>query len=142
MIIFILSVICLLLALYIWNKRRFSSNSYIKETIDFFSSHNTEWLSPEQLQLFTSCTSYDCYSSKIESLSAPSLIISMLVGQPLKYIWRDRNANELIHYLMSLKRNNVNYQNSIIEHSSLYTDDFGEWSQGQDIIDTFTQMKK
>ena len=142
MIIFILSLICLLLAFYIWKQRREFSDSYIKETINFFSSHETDWLSSEQLQLFESCTSYDCYSSNISSLSAPSLIINMLVGQPLKYIWRDQNANELIRYLMSLKRNNVEYRDSISGHSSLYTDDFGEWTQGQDIIDTFTQIKQ
>jgi hypothetical protein len=142
MIILGLSLLCLFLAAYIWNSRRESHPSYIKETIDFFSSHDTPWLSTEQLKLFGSCSSYDCYSSTIASLSVPSLIINMLVGQPLKYIWRDRNANELIRYLRSLKRNNVEYQESIIGHSSLYTDDFGEWPQGQDIIDTFTQIKK
>lgn len=142
MIIFILSLICLLLAFYIWKKTKESSNPYIKETIDFFSSHDTDWLTPEQFKLFESCTTYDCYSEKTSSLSAPSLIINMLVGQPLKYIWRDRNTNELIRYLLSLKRNKVEYQDSIIGHSSLYTDDFGEWPQGQDIIDTFTQTKQ
>ena len=140
MIIFLLSLISLLLAFYLWKKRkRSSSDSYIKETLDFFSSHNTEWLSSQQLRLFESCTTYECYSSQTASLSAPSLIIDMLVGQPLQYIWRDRNANELIRYLLSLKRNKVDYQESISGHSSLYTDDFGEWPQGQDIIDTFTQ---
>lgn len=142
MIIFILSFICLLLAFYIWKKRKETSDSYIKETIDFFSSQDTDWLSSEQLRLFDSCTTYDCYSSKIASLTVPSLIINMLVGQPLKYIWRDRNATELIRYLLSLKRNKVEYRDSIIGHSSLYTDDFGEWPQGQDIIDTFTQIKQ
>jgi hypothetical protein len=142
MIILGLSLLCLFLAAYIWNSRRGSHPSYIKETIDFFSSHDTPWLSSEQLELFESCTSYDCYSSTIASLSVPSLIINMLVGQPLKYIWRDRNANELIRYLRSLKHNNVDYQQSISGHSSLYTDDFGEWPQGQDIIDTFTHIKK
>ncbi len=142
MILLCLSLLCLILSAYIWNSRRGSHPSYIKETIDFFSSHDTPWLSSEQLELFGSCSSYECYSSTIASLSVPSLIINMLVGQPLKYIWRDRNANELIRYLLSLKRNKVNYQESIIGHSSLYTDDFGEWPQGQDIIDTFTQIKK
>ncbi len=142
MIIFCLSLLCLILAAYIWNSRRESHSSYIKETIDFFSSQDTPWLSFEQLELFESCSSYDCYSSTIVSLSVPSLIINMLVGQPLKYIWRDRNANELIQYLRSLKRNNVDYQQSISGHSSLYTDDYGEWPQGQDIINTFTQIKK
>ncbi len=142
MFIFILSLICLALAFYIWKARRSSSDIYIDETINFFSSHDTSWLSSEQLDLFESCTSYDCYSSTVASLSVPSLIINMLVGQPFKYIWRDRNANELIRYLLSLKRNKVNYQESIIGHSSLYTDDFGEWPQGQDIIDTFIQIKK
>ena len=142
MIIFILSLVCLFLTLYIWNSRRESPPSYIKETIDFFSSHDTPWLSSEQLQSFQSCTTYECYSSKTASLTVPSLIINMLVGQPLKYIWRDRNATELIRYLMSLKRNNIEYQESISGHSSLYTDDFGEWPQGQDIIDTFTQTKQ
>ena len=142
MIIFILSLLCLILAFYIWKTRRHSSDIYIVETVDFFSSHDTPWLSSEQIKLFESCTSYDSYSKTIASLSAPSLIIDMLVGQPLKYIWRDRNANELIRYLLSLKRNKVNYQESIIGHSSLYADDFGEWLQGQDIINTFTQIKK
>ena len=142
MIILGLSLLCLFLAAYLWKQRRTSSDSYIKETIDFFSSHNTDWLTPQQLQLFESCVTYDCYSSQTVSLDAPSLIIDMLVGQPLRYIWRDRNANELIRYLRSLKRNNVDYQQSISGHSSLYTDDFGEWPQGQDIIDTFTQTKQ
>jgi hypothetical protein len=142
MILLGLSLLCLFLAAYIWNSRRGSHPSYIKETIDFFSSQDTPWLSSEQLELFESCTSYDCYSSTIASLSVPSLIVNMLVGQPLKYIWRDRNENELIRYLRSLKGNNVDYQQSISGHSSLYRDDFGEWPQGQDIIDTFTQIKK
>jgi hypothetical protein len=146
MFIFILSLVCLFLALYIyiniWNTKRESPTSYIKETIDFFASHDTPWLSPEQLQLFQYCTTYDCYSAKIESLISPSLVISMLVGQPLKYIWRDRNVNELIRYLKSLKRNSIEWKESIRGHSSLYTDDFGEWPQGQDIIDTFTQTNQ
>jgi hypothetical protein len=139
MIILGLLLVCLFLAAYIWNSRRESPPSYIKETIDFFSSQDTPWLSSEQLELFEPCTSYDCYSSTIASLSVPSLIVNMLVGQPFKYIWRDRNANELFRYLRSLKRNNVDYQKSIRDHSYLYTDNFGEWPQGQDIIDTFTQ---
>jgi hypothetical protein len=141
MILLCLSLLCLFLAAYLYSKRD-SRRSYITETIDFFSSQETPWLSPEQLKLFYDCTSYDCYTSIIASLEAPSLIINMLVGQPLLYIWRDRNANELIRYLLSLQRNKVEYIDSIIGHSSLYTDDFGEWPQGQDIIDTFTQIKK
>jgi hypothetical protein len=142
MILLGLSFLCLFLAAYIWNSRRGSHPSYIKETIDFFSSQDTPWLSSEQLELFESCTSYDCYSSTIDSLSVPSLIVNMLVGQPLRYIWRDRNVTELTRYLLSLKRNKVEYQDSFIEHSFLYTDEFGEWPHGQLIIDTFTQIEK
>jgi hypothetical protein len=143
MIIFLLFSICLLLAVYLYiSTSRKESSSYITETIQFFSSHDTPWLSSQQLKWFNSCTSYDCYSSKIASCSEPLLIIDMLVGQPLKYIWRDRNVKELVHYLKSLQYHKVKYQKSIRDHSSLYTDDFGKWPLGQDIVNTFIQIKK
>ncbi len=130
LILFILLVIGLI---WIYYKKPLH---YIEETIRFFSQSDTPWLTPPQLTLFKSCRSYRCYSQVLSHLDAPSLIHSMLIGQPLKYIWRDRNANELIKYLMSLKKNHIDFKDSIIEHASLYTSDYGEWPQGMKIIDS------
>ncbi len=129
-----------LLIAILWYHYRYRRRlTYIQETMQFFSTQETPWLSPEQLTRFMSCSSNQCYSRAISTLQAPKLIRSMLIGQPLRYIWSDRNTNELIRYLKSLRQYRIPYSDSITGHSSLYTEEYGEWPQGMNIIRAFTQ---
>ncbi len=130
------------LAIVLWYWYRKRNPNYIKETIDFFSTQETPWLSSDQLKQFKYCSQYNCYAFILSQLNVPSLIISMLIGQPLRYIWRDRNTRHLILYLNSLKQYRLNFSESITGHSSLYIEEYGEWPQGTNIIRHFTQIKK
>ncbi len=126
-------IVFLMVLLWILRRSRRPPH-YIVETLQYFRSSPTSWLTSQQLDMFQTCKQYACYVQHIRQMDSPALIKNMLIGQPLKYIWRDQNKTELRRYLCELKRANLDYQKSIISHSELYTREIHPWKKGTMIV--------
>jgi hypothetical protein len=115
------------LVLYLYWKSS-ASYSYLTETFLFFSNAKTPWLSSDQLTSIKHSKNYFEYVEAMHKMDVPDLIKDMLIGQPYKYMWRDRSLTEFNLYLDALSQSKLSYCDSIQGHTDLYTTDMGTWS--------------
>ena len=125
----ILCYILFVLIIYYYINQIYYNQTYIQTTVDFFSNSSTPWITKKQLFYINGCRSYECYLDGIKRMKASSLINDMLIGQPLKYIWKDFNKDELHKYIHALKNSSLDYHHSLYNHSILYSDTYGEWNE-------------
>jgi hypothetical protein len=125
------NIVCYILLafiIYYFYNNIYNKQTYIQTTVDFFSNSSTPWISKKQLFYINGCRTYDCYLDGVKRMNASSLINDMLIGQPLKYIWKDFNKKELHKYIHALKNSSLKYENSLSNHSILYSETYGDWN--------------
>jgi hypothetical protein len=111
----------------------------------FFRDSSTKYVSENDLEYLSKVQSVSDYVDLVETEQNNPLNLTLLVGQLLKEIWRDRDIKLLKEYLNYLEISSINrtkWIESVKSHSVLFKGDFGEWEEAENIFRSYNLFLK
>ena len=112
-------------------------NSPFERVYTFFRDSPTKYVSKNDLDYLSKVQSVQDYVDLVETEQNNPLNLTLLVGQLLKEIWRDRDIKLLKEYIKQLTQSTIStsqWTESLKGHTDLYISDFGSWPEGEILI--------